>query len=142
MNQISFNAIDLDEMLAALTPESAAAILEVVPPGLCGQVSVALADSMEFVTGAMGLGADAIQLVHGATVADWFRLSARDVLVHWSMGTVRTCVHNPNPLRPAPVFAAAWRPGLIVCGGCLPLLKVSGEASMNRPMRNQHRARP
>ena len=34
----------------------------------------------------------------------------------------------PNPDRPEPVFAAAWKPGLIVCALCTPLLKLVGEA--------------
>ncbi|GIJ25483.1 hypothetical protein Vqi01_06450 [Micromonospora qiuiae] len=34
----------------------------------------------------------------------------------------RTCQHAPHPDRPAPVTAATWRPRLVVCVDCAPLL--------------------
>jgi hypothetical protein len=52
----------------------------------------------------------------------WLRLS---VLHAWSgfiNSTADTCTHSPSWDRPEPVFAAAWRPDLIVCTSCLRLL--------------------
>src|SRR5690349_12137455 len=35
-----------------------------------------------------------------------------------------TCRHSPDPNAPQPVFAAAWKPGLITCAGCVHLLSL------------------
>jgi hypothetical protein len=62
-------------------------------------------------------------------VEDWLRLGLLDTLLAWLTGKGRrTCMHAPHPARPEPVYAAAYKPGLVVCAQCLPMLRVSGEA--------------
>ncbi len=34
----------------------------------------------------------------------------------------------PNPNNPEPVWACAWKPGLVVCTYCLHLFKLAGDA--------------
>ena len=41
-------------------------------------------------------------------------------------------MHDPSWRSPEPVWSAVWRPGLVVCTPCLPLLKVVGEAEKTR----------
>ncbi|WP_045740834.1 hypothetical protein [Actinoplanes rectilineatus] len=53
---------------------------------------------------------------------DWIRLSLIDALVWWLLDTATTCRHSPSPYSPKPVFAVAWKPGLIVCAACTGLL--------------------
>jgi hypothetical protein len=60
--------------------------------------------------------------VPAAAVPDWVRLGALDTLVCWITGGASTCMHSPVPDRPTPLYAAAWRPGLIACGACVHLL--------------------
>lgn len=52
----------------------------------------------------------------------WIRLGIIDALVTWLAGKSRTCMHDPSPSRPQPMFAAAWKPGLVVCKQCIHLL--------------------
>ena len=49
-----------------------------------------------------------------------------DTLVRWADGTARVCLHNPSISRPEPVFAAAYKPGLVVGRECVALLRVWG----------------
>lgn len=58
----------------------------------------------------------------GAPTPDWVRLAALETFAEWVTGRGRTCMHAPDPDRPQPVIAAAWRPGLVVCAECLHLL--------------------
>lgn len=55
-------------------------------------------------------------------VPDWIRLSALHTWARYNAGDLDTCRHNPNPVSPQPVFAAPWKPDLIVCAQCLHLL--------------------
>src|SRR4051794_40271824 len=61
-------------------------------------------------------------------VDEWIRLSVIDTLLLWTHGNAKVCIHAPDPLRPQPVWTAAWRPGLVVCTGCTHLLKAVGDA--------------
>lgn len=54
----------------------------------------------------------------------WLTLGALSTLAAWGEGRAETCLHSPSAARPQPVNAAAWRPDLIVCPGCLPLLQL------------------
>jgi hypothetical protein len=77
----------------------------------------------------------AVQLIEGAPVVgvgrgavpDWMRLGSLDTFLHWVAGEARVCMHAPDPRRPEPVFAAAWKPGLVTCGRCAFLLKAVGD---------------
>lgn len=52
----------------------------------------------------------------------WIRLGVIDAWIGYCAGTGTTCMHAPTVERPTPVFAAAWKPGLIVCGPCIHLM--------------------
>lgn len=58
---------------------------------------------------------------------DWLRLPMLDTLCQWISGTAQTCRHAPTPHRPEPVWACAWRPALVVCRDCLPMLRAVGD---------------
>jgi hypothetical protein len=72
--------------------------------------------------------------VHAAAQAvadtpEWVRLGMLDTQLAWLAGLARTCMHDPHSDRPEPVFAAAWKPRLVVCSGCRHLLDaVASEA--------------
>lgn len=55
-------------------------------------------------------------------VPAWLRLGALDAWIGYCSGSSATCMHNPNIDSPAPVFTAAWKPGLVVCGPCIHLM--------------------
>jgi hypothetical protein len=61
-------------------------------------------------------------------VDDWLRLGLLDTLLRWIDGTAKTCIHQPNPNSPEPVWSSAWKPGLVVCTYCLHLFKLVGDA--------------
>lgn len=63
-----------------------------------------------------------------AGLPEWVRLGMYDALLGWSEGTAATCIHQPNFGRPEPVYAAAWKPGVVVCAKCRHLLAVTGVA--------------
>lgn len=54
----------------------------------------------------------------------WVRLGLLDSLTRWVTGKSATCLHNPHAMRPQPVLAAAWKPGLVVCAACPRLLSL------------------
>jgi hypothetical protein len=53
---------------------------------------------------------------------EWLRLGVCDALATWILGEASTCCHNPEPTRPQPLVACAWKPGLVVCVRCTHLL--------------------
>jgi hypothetical protein len=61
-------------------------------------------------------------------IPDWIRLGVLDTWVNYCIGSADTCIHSPVFHRPQPVFAMAWKPGLVVCGQCLHLVKAAGVA--------------
>ncbi|MER7280488.1 hypothetical protein ABT369_39225 [Dactylosporangium sp. NPDC000244] len=55
-------------------------------------------------------------------VPGWLRLGVIEAWIGHCSGTADTCRHSPAIGSPQPVLAAAWRPGVIVCGRCTHLL--------------------
>lgn len=54
---------------------------------------------------------------------DWVRVGATAAAVRWGvLDDVATCSHQPHHDRPEPVYAAAFRPGLVTCQQCIPAL--------------------
>lgn len=49
---------------------------------------------------------------------EWVRLGLFHTFSAWVLGRGSTCMHSPVVTRPEPLFAAAWRPLLMVCGQC------------------------
>jgi hypothetical protein len=60
-----------------------------------------------------------------ADAPEWVRIGALTSLADWAAGEARTCLHAPHPSRPQPVAAAAWKPGLITCGHCTHLFRLT-----------------
>lgn len=73
------------------------------------------------------LGHEAVWVPHEGIV-EWVRLGMLDILLKWFDGTALTCIHRPSPNSPEPVWAAAWKPGVIVCDRCTDMLAVTGVA--------------
>jgi hypothetical protein len=65
------------------------------------------------------LGVDPVETGNVLDIPAWQRLGALSAFTSWVSGEATTCVHSPDPGRPQPVLAAAWKPGLITCGACV-----------------------
>lgn len=119
----------LDEQLVRLARDPAAVreLLAVRAERDPAATSQLLAAEAEVHNAMVAAGAE--QLRH-QEVSDWLRLGAVEALVNHLAGTASTCLHAPDPRKPLPIFAAAWRPGLIVCAGCRHLLALHGEADL------------
>lgn len=72
-----------------------------------------------------------VAAVGADSVGDWLRLGVIDALVAHCTGTAVTCAHNPHPAFPQPLLAAAWKPGLVVCGDCVHLLSLPKRSAAN-----------
>lgn len=51
-----------------------------------------------------------------------------ETLSAWTGGRAQTCLHNPVAAHPQPVYAAAWRPGLVTCAGCQHLFHLASRS--------------
>ncbi|PBC57036.1 hypothetical protein [Rhodococcus sp. ACPA1] len=122
---------NMSEILADMTPEQRTKLRDAVPAGFQDQIRAATTDTeamlMAGIEATTGLRGKAH--VPPSGVPDWLRLGALDELARLMAGTGRTCIHNPSFYRPQPIFAAAHKPGLVVCGRCLAMLIVRGENS-------------
>jgi len=121
-------AVALDKYLSRLTPGDRAAARKALPVALLDQTEAAHADVDNLVRMVGRSMESSVADLDYTQVPEWVRLSVTDTLVSFMTGTVATCMHNPNPNHPQPVFAAAWKPGLITCAACLHLFKVVGAA--------------
>ena len=63
---------------------------------------------------------------------DWVRLGLISAFMGWILGRSSTCLHNPDPRYPQPIAAAAWKPGLVVCGRCAHLLAIPRNSVKDR----------
>jgi hypothetical protein len=115
------NAAELDDYISNLTEEER----EALTPNISfrDQVSAAAKDGIEFAESQ--LGHKGIWVPHNGIV-EWVRLGMLDALLRWVEGKVLTCIHRPHPDRPEPVYAAAWKPGCIVCARCVDMLSLTG----------------
>jgi len=122
-------ALAWDELLSTLTPADAEVIRSVMPVALRDQIDAAATAALFATMSEMeahGAGPPR-GLTHG-DIPGWLRLSILDALAQFMAGSASTCLHAPTPDRPEPVYAAAWRPGLVVCGECLHLFRLAGAA--------------
>ncbi|MET7705450.1 hypothetical protein [Micromonospora sp. NPDC005413] len=93
----------------------------VAPVGHVDQLDAATSDALRLMTDT-GRAILGTSQAHGADAADipsWLRLGLLDTLTGWADGRASTCRHQPTPDRPQPVIAAAWKPGLVTCPGCV-----------------------
>ena len=123
----TFDAVQLDDILARLTPEMAVAIARMLPVDQRDQIAAAAAEAIAIAELGIEMtgGATADNLPHSA-VPGWIRLGMLDTLVQYGAGTGRTCIHIPHIDRPQPVWSCAWKPGLVVCSMCTHLLATIG----------------
>lgn len=125
MNQGFRSAVELDDYLSNLTEEERAALRPQRYTALWDQVDAAAAEGIKLAE--RELGHDAAWVPHKGII-EWVRLGMLDVLLKWFNKEALTCIHMPTPDRPEPVYAAAWKPGVVVCVQCLALLTAVGVA--------------
>lgn len=116
------NAVQLDDLEGALVAAGVQIDVQQTPLG----------DQVESATREQGATHDAVAAILGARnldvgrsdVPDWQRLLIVDALLGFIQGTASTCVHDPSLRRPEPLYAAAWRPGVVGCKHCLHLFRL------------------
>ncbi|CAM3599640.1 hypothetical protein [Smaragdicoccus niigatensis] len=80
------------------------------------QLDAAESESLELLFGVGELtGAD---IVTPNQTPAWMRKDLEDAVRGFVDGEWQTCTHNPTPESPQPLFAVAWRRGVIVCRRC------------------------
>jgi hypothetical protein len=113
------NAVEFEEALARRTPEQWAADHAKVGQAFVDQLSAAARDMIgraEYALGNPGF------FVEGDDMSGWLRLGLFDAFLGWANDKGQTCEHRPDVNFPQPVWAAAWKPGLVVCALCTDLL--------------------
>jgi hypothetical protein len=130
-------AVELDDILgrlgaalARLSPQQRDELRASMPADIMACADQALAAQAQSVAATKLTEGDRLGWIPRDDIDAWVRLGTLDALLGWLDGRGRTCMHSPSHHRPQPVFAAAWRPGLVVCAQCLHLLDVTGPASM------------
>ena len=59
---------------------------------------------------------------------EWVTLTALETLADFALARGSTCLHK-DPRYPEPVYACAWKPGLVTCHPCTtPLFRMTGDA--------------
>lgn len=116
-------AVDLDNYLASLPPEDRALSPRVA--AFKDQVDAASKEGIAEEERKLGNKA---RWVPRQGSPEWVRLGMYDAMLKWSEDAVITCIHQPKFAKPEPVFAAAWKPGVVVCARCTHLLAVTGVA--------------
>ena len=117
------NAAELDDYMSNLSEEDRAELRPWVNVAYRDQLDAAAAEGIASAVDV--LGHDAVWVPHTGIV-EWVRLGILDALLKWFNGQAMTCIHMPTHLRPQPVWAAAWKPRLVVCDRCTFLLSVHG----------------
>ena len=116
-------AVELDEYLSTLTAEDRAKLRPNV--AFKDQLNAAMKQNIAGEEDRLGHKA---RWVPHLGLPEWVRLGMLDVTLKWFEGQALTCIHMPRPERPQPVFAAAWKPGVVTCRQCRHLLAVTGVA--------------
>lgn len=114
-------AVFMDDFLCGLSAEQADELRSALPSAWLDQTDAATRDAWAI---AMAVPGAASSVTPVSASPEWLRLGAFETLLAWANGCVRTCLHSPDPGRPQPVFAAAWKPRLVVCAACLDLLRL------------------
>lgn len=115
------NAVEFDEALGNRTPEQWAADHAKVGQAFTDQLSSATRDMKRRAEQALG---NPGYLIDRDDMSGWLRLGMLDAFLAWANDKGRTCGHRPDVRFPQPVWAAAWRPGLVVCELCTDLLTI------------------
>lgn len=134
MTAIGPAVLALDDLLT--DPEAARMLDELrhlVPTGLLDQADAAAAHLHRGTAAAAAAGAfESFGGIAMEEVPGWVRLGLLDTLLRWTTGEAETCLHAPVATRPQPVFAAAWKPGRVVCARCGHLLKLPARSPEER----------
>lgn len=127
-------ALAMDDILVGPDgPEIVAALRAAAPGWLVDQVDAAEAQVRSgSLRAAAEMGMSAGVDLPADQHPGWLRLDLCDALVRWVAGQGSTCVHAPAAVRPEPVAAAAWRPGLVVCERCTHLLALPRHSVADR----------
>jgi hypothetical protein len=125
-------AVGFADALKTATPAEkavlAASIRSRAPIALMDQAGAA-ADQVERGMKALAAQRPADAAPQPGGVPDWVMVSGLETLSRYALGLGSTCMHNPDPLKPRPVYACAWRPGVVACADCAPrLFRLVGEA--------------
>lgn len=112
---LTLNDVLADETLLAAATATADLL---VPVGHRDQTDAAATDTRDQLDMLAQVAGSAVTSAHPANLPEWLRLPLLDTIVRWHTGRARTCMHNPHPSRPQPIYAAAWSPGLVVCNQC------------------------
>jgi hypothetical protein len=127
--------IALDDLWRTLTAEQAAALRAAVPVALRDQIDAAAAETALLghrVRQATENGPIGYAAGHLRDLPDWLRLGIAATYAQWWTGQADTCMHAPRPARPRPIVAAAWRPGMVTCVPCTPLLGLPRGSTKDR----------
>lgn len=116
-------AVELDEYISSLTQDERDALRPSWNVAYQDQLDAASKQSVDLAEQILGHKA---QWVPHKGIIEWVRLGMLDAMLKWFNGEALTCIHRPSPNKPSPVFAAAWKPGVVVCGYCSDMLSVSG----------------
>lgn len=105
-------------------PEIAAQIRATLPSHLVDQADAAASDTDGVMVALTSLFGGRTGAATPGQLDGWLRLGVLDTWVGFMANRAATCRHNPHPLRPQPVFAAAWKPGLVTCAACVNLFRL------------------
>ncbi len=113
----------LDDLIVTTSPATVRALRTRVPANLLDQADAAAGDARNLLQRVAEATGKPLHHLHPASVDGWLRLSAVDALRGFLDGSARVCLHNPTPRHHEPIFACAWKPGLVVCALCITLLR-------------------
>lgn len=115
-------------------------VKDAITVGFRDQVQAAVAESQRYVESALATGVLKSQhCVAARANPQWVRYALFEALIVWTNGLGRVCVHNPSARAPQPVYAAMWRPRVMVCARCTPLLGCRGLSAQERTCPNCRR---
>lgn len=121
-----------DEVLGDADPAVLDLLRQAVPVALRDQTEAAADGARRaLLAEAAALGVEGEHIPH-RDMPEWVRLPLLDTWFRWCTGRGRTCLHEPHPDRPEPVFAAAWRPGLVACAACPHLIQLRRGSAADR----------
>jgi hypothetical protein len=126
-------AVALDDLLRdPRLAEVAAAVRAVTPIGLRDQLDAAADEQHRHLQAETAALNGEMHYTLPEDTPMWITLGAVGAFVEWAAGRGSTCMHNPQPSRPQPVVAAAWRSGLVTCTRCVHLFNLPRGSDADR----------
>ena len=90
----AITAVELDDLLATLTPEHVAMIKQHIPVAWTDQIRAAQQDTVALIE---TVEQTPVRHLPTSDVDEWLRLGLLDTLIRWIDGNAKTCLHMPNP---------------------------------------------